>query len=141
MKLRCTKRNQRTKSRIVPRNKLQKSHHSSGIQFGRNMTEMDLPQVQQRRTDPLISDPETDSDGRPMNFRPIQARVDACERRTDPVCLLQRQIRGMEQSHSQQMVEACNHSEDFMNEIQQFNLEVNNLELDLSMHQSFHNIL
>ena len=141
MNFRCTKRNQRSKSRTVPRNKLQKSHHSSGIQFGRNMTEMDLPQVQQRTTDPLITDPETDFDDRLIKFRPNQARVDACGRRTDRVCPLQGQIREMEQFNLHQMVEVSNHSEEFMNEIQQFNLEVNNLELDLSMHQYFHNIL
>ena len=147
MKLRSTKRNQRAESRIVSRNRLETSHHLSGIQFRRNMTETNLPHVQQRTTDSLIfvrdglSDPNTDSDDEPINFRQKQAKVDACGRRTDSVCPLQGQIRAMEQSHSHQMVEASNHSEEFMDEIQQFNLGANDLELYLSMHQSFHNIL
>ena len=147
MKLRSKKRNRRAKSRIVPRNRLETSHHSSGIQSRRKMTETNLPHVQQRTTDSLIfvrdglSDPNTDSDDETINFRQKQAKVDAYGRRTDSVCLLHGQIRAMEQSHSHQMVEASNHSEEFMDEIQQFNLEANDLELDLPMHQSFNNIL
>ena len=64
-----------------------------------------------------FSDSRKNLEGGPINVCHITSNVDVCGQRLDRLCPLKRQIWATEQSHLRQMVEAFNHSEEFMSEI------------------------